>query len=294
MGLFRLAAYHASPRERAVQYLFFQGLLGYEHHPRAVNLLIYSRRFLEFCQPRPQSALVLFTLLVVCSRLSRIFVPAALPPPPPPAFFTSFARSSCFVVRRCLFGNVIVIRIGDVANAISVFHFLPAILRQVRFSARFSIFRVVFANQSRYREFIKLDTIARAASFAKLSIPSRHTRSHSRRRGFWISPRDHGLGTQLHPKKEGRIFYFGNDDDTHETFDFIAPDSPPVDSFFRPFWESLSSRSRTVAPIFSKIFHVATLLRNAVSYPYDSRNAYIFWRSCPEFLRNRSTSFTIR
>lgn len=27
------------------------------HHPRAVNLLIYSRSFLEFCQPRPQSAL---------------------------------------------------------------------------------------------------------------------------------------------------------------------------------------------------------------------------------------------
>lgn len=77
----RPAAYHASPspRERAVRYLFFQTLLGYEHHPRAVNLLIYSRRFLEFCQPRPQSALVLFTLLVVCSRSSRIFVPIRLP-----------------------------------------------------------------------------------------------------------------------------------------------------------------------------------------------------------------------
>lgn len=37
---------------------------GGRNHPRAVNPLIYSRRFLEFCQPRPQSALVLFTLLV--------------------------------------------------------------------------------------------------------------------------------------------------------------------------------------------------------------------------------------
>lgn len=90
----RPAAYHASPspRERAVRYLFFQTLLGYEHHPRAVNLLIYSRRFLEFCQPRPQSALVLFTLLVVCSRLSRIFVPIR-PPFPFISFRFSFARS---------------------------------------------------------------------------------------------------------------------------------------------------------------------------------------------------------
>lgn len=73
-----------------LRYLFFQTLLGYEHHPRAVNLLIYSRRFLEFCQPRPQSALVLFTLLVVCSRLSRIFVPIRLLP------FVSFLFSFFF------------------------------------------------------------------------------------------------------------------------------------------------------------------------------------------------------
>lgn len=47
-------------------------LLRYEreNHPRAVNPLIYSRRFLEFCQPRPQSALVLFTLLVLRRRSS--------------------------------------------------------------------------------------------------------------------------------------------------------------------------------------------------------------------------------
>lgn len=110
----RPAAYHASPspRERAVRYLFFQTLLGYEHHPRAVNLLIYSRRFLEgFCQPRPQSALVLFTLLVVCSRLSRIFVPIR---PPFLSFrfvFLSLApfRGSPLARPVCLFDNVIAV-----------------------------------------------------------------------------------------------------------------------------------------------------------------------------------------
>lgn len=100
---FDRSAYHASPRETAVQYLFFYGSFsGYEHHPRAVNLLIYSRRFLEFCQPRPQSALVLFTLLVVCSRLSRILHP-------PSSLFTPFARVPCLRGRPpcCLFDNVI-------------------------------------------------------------------------------------------------------------------------------------------------------------------------------------------
>lgn len=52
---------------------FRDSLLMHEHHPRAVNLLIYSRRFLEFCQPRLQSALVLFTLFVVCTQPSRCF-----------------------------------------------------------------------------------------------------------------------------------------------------------------------------------------------------------------------------
>lgn len=58
----------------AVQYLFFQRLFSAtrENHPRAVNPLIYSRRFLEFCQPRPQSALVLFTLLVLRRRSSLV------------------------------------------------------------------------------------------------------------------------------------------------------------------------------------------------------------------------------
>lgn len=50
-----------------------------ENHPRAVNPLIYSRRFLEFCQPRPQSALVLFTLLVHRRRSSPSTLSHSLP-----------------------------------------------------------------------------------------------------------------------------------------------------------------------------------------------------------------------
>lgn len=210
----RPAAYHASsPRERAVRYLFFQTLLGYEHHPRAVNLLIYSRRFLEFCQPRPQSALVLFTLLVVCSRLSRIFVP--------PSASLSFRFVFFFTRFRALLSLVPLFVSSTTSSLISFFLFPP--------SSKNPLFRFCFPEsidstrpfpssiertrkEDRFRASshvgwpapriykIRHDRATIHSILAKLSIPRHRTRPivYSRRRGFRISPCD--FGTQLLPK----------------------------------------------------------------------------------------------
>ena len=87
-------AYHASPRESSSSvFVLLRSSPDTSIIPRAVNLLIYSRRFLEFCQPRPQSALVLFTLLVVYSRLCSHLRPRCSPSPSPRLFY-SFRASS--------------------------------------------------------------------------------------------------------------------------------------------------------------------------------------------------------
>lgn len=114
------------------RYLFFQTLLGYEQHPRAVNLLIYSRRFLEFCQPRPQSALVLFTLLVVCSRLSRIFVPIRLPFRFVSLLFSffflfSFSSFSRFALPSCSFRPRSTTSSRSCITSVSFSFFLPSV-----------------------------------------------------------------------------------------------------------------------------------------------------------------------
>lgn len=160
------------------RYLFFQTLLGYEQHPRAVNLLIYSRRFLEFCQPRPQSALVLFTLLVVCSRLSRIFVPIRLPFRFVSLLFSffSFFFLLLFLVSRSLLARSVLVRQRHHARVSlqfpSPFSFLLSILEKSPF---FPVF--AFLHRPRF------DAIPpRSSDEERICIVSSHQRD-------WPAPR---------------------------------------------------------------------------------------------------------